>query len=194
MHRLRFSVIMLAVVLVVAGCGNGDSGPTSSKAPVPAETVKGTTSTIPAATTTAADAKTPEGSGDNVYVGGVSATGPGAEFAEVLESHVEVRITDGTAQMMIDMTFEAVWVAGDENNEPCVSTNRWVLSGTGPAAPTMNVDLFVDLYDVLAVSGCEMDPENEDEDEAMPFAGSVSNGTVTGTFFNDLFLLTAEHR
>jgi ABC-type glycerol-3-phosphate transport system substrate-binding protein len=52
MHRLRFLVVVLAVGLAVAGCGGGDSGPTSTKPTAPAETVKGTTTEAPASTET----------------------------------------------------------------------------------------------------------------------------------------------
>jgi hypothetical protein len=93
--------------------------------------------------------------------------------------------------MTIDFTFEAVWVGGDENNEPCISTDHWVLTGTGSAVPTMDVDLYLDSYELLEISGCERD-EDEDDDESIPFSGSVANGTVTGTFFSDLFVVTAE--
>jgi len=138
------------------------------------------------------DTKAPEGPGDDVYIGDVSVTAAAAEFGEVLESLVEVRITDGIAEMKIDVTFEAIWVIGDDTNEPCISTNRWVLTGTGPAVPTMDFDLFTDSVDILAISGCEMD--DEDEDKAIPFLGSVEDGTVTGIFFADLFMVTAERR
>jgi cytoskeletal protein RodZ len=110
MNRLRFSIVVLAVGLAVAGCGGGDSGPTSTKATGPAETVKGTTTTeAPASTetgkgttsttTTAADVPATGGPpADDAYIGTVSVPGEYAEMAEVLDSRVEVRITDGTAK------------------------------------------------------------------------------------------------
>jgi hypothetical protein len=150
----------------------GDSGPEtvkgtiSSEAPAVVETVRGTTST----STTVADVKAPEGAAHDIYIGSVSVTDEAGDFLEVLDSVVEISIADGSAQMMIDVTFEAIWVSGDENNEDCVSTNHWVLLGTGSAVSSMDIDLSADVNEVLAISGCEVDEEGDDE--TLPFSGS----------------------
>ena len=197
MRRFRFVIVVLAIGLTVAACGGGDSGPTSTTAPAATETVKGTTSTNAPATTEASKGTTSTSTtsaaaadANEVYIGTVSVADEYAEMAAVLDSLVEVRIGNGTADMTIDFTFEAVWVFGDENNEPCVSTDRFVLTGTGSAVPTMELDLSVDLAEVLAISGCEV--EEDEDDDTLPFSGSVTDGTVTGSFFGGLFVVTAE--
>jgi hypothetical protein len=51
----------------------------------------------------------------------------------------------------------------------------------------------METLELLEISGCERDDEDEaSADEMLPFTGSLTNESVTGTFFEDLFVVTAE--
>ncbi|MBK9179549.1 MAG: hypothetical protein IPM45_08240 [Acidimicrobiales bacterium] len=71
-----------------------------------------------------------------------------------------------------------------------MSTDRIVVSGTGPASmTTINVEFDEVSYENLEISGCSTDPTDE-EDEALSFTGTISGGVITGTVF--VFDVTAE--
>jgi len=114
------------------------------------------------------------------------------ELVTIKESSVVIAVREGTADMTVDVTFEAIWVQWEEGDEPCVSTDRIVISGTGPASTTtIEIQFDEASYETLEISGCNRstDPTDED-DEASSFTGTISGGVITGTFF--LFDVTAE--
>lgn len=129
---------------------------------------------------------------DGTYVGSLSVSDKGSEFATIINSRAEFTIADGVTDMTIDLTFKAVWVAGDGDNEPCVTTDHWILSGSGPAGPTIEIDLSVDLIELIAISGCERG--DDDDDETVPFTGTIAGDVITGSFYEGLFVISAERR
>ncbi|MDJ0923266.1 MAG: hypothetical protein QNJ77_01785 [Acidimicrobiia bacterium] len=185
--RIVTGIIVLA--LLTAGCETATVDETLDT--VASETEPTTTSTkgdVGAKTTTSA---APASSGDGIYRGEVTVAEVGKEMLAIHESSVEASDDDGVLTMRIDMVFEALWMQWDEESEPCVSTNRWVLNGTGPTNPSLELDLAVELIEVLQISGCELDESDDDDDEPIRFVGSLDGESLTGSFFEDLLLVSA---
>lgn len=140
-----------------------------------------------ASTTTSASEESPPS--DGASTGSVRPTAEAASLATVHDSSVVAVVADGTVSIAISVTFEAIWVAGDATNEPCVSTERWVMSGSAPAGPTFEIPLQMDDYELIAISGCEQSTD-DDDDEAIPFTGTIDGNTINGMIAR-LFEVTA---
>lgn len=190
----RIGSLTVLLILLATACGSGETDLTTRTFPVsttsPPAATKDSTTAAPAKTTSPASAETASG---HPYRGTVAAAGPAAEFVTVLDSAVEAVDDEGVFSIRIDVTFEAIWVVGDDNNPPCVSTDHWVFAGSGPSAAELEIGLQMETLELLEISGCERDEEDEaSADETLPFTGSLTNESVTGTFFEDLFVVTAE--
>ena len=124
-----------------------------------------------------------------IYTGTLQPAPVTAAFLTVGESHIEIVVDAGAAAIAIDVTFEAMWVPGDDNNEPCISTERFQLAGSGPVlAGEITADLAVVDLETLAIAGCES--EEGDDGETIPFRGTITGGVIEGAI-DPYFTFTA---
>ncbi len=172
---------------------NEHIGSESMEVLIDGELVAAVTTTMAEADSSAEAEAEGEETSDGIYVGTVSVAGEHSGNATVLDSRVTISIVDGIATVEIDMTTEIVWVRFEDDTEPCISTDHWVVSGSGSASSTLSVELSADAFELIAISGCERDEEDEDDGlDTVPLTATVADGFVNGSFFDGLFLFAAE--
>jgi hypothetical protein len=157
--------------------------------------------TSPTTTTPPAEAETPPPVGggtdtppEGTYVGEATFATQIPNY-KIVESLAEIAISNGQAEMVLDITFDAGLEYSDDVLT-CSAVARAVYSGSGTAGTVIEISTPQESVEILSVDGeCEDTPLShweEREGEAYTFSGTYAEGTITGAHLDGLITITAQ--
>jgi len=133
---------------------------------------------------------------DGTYVGEV-VLGIAIPNYSIVASRVEITISDGVVDIVMDSTLDAGLEYVSEGGGPdvlvCSAVARMIYTGTGVANTSIEIPIQLQSIEILSVSGeCEDSPLSHfDEAQIFIFSATYSDGTFTGQTFEGLYGFTA---
>ena len=133
---------------------------------------------------------------DGTYVGEV-VLGIAIPNYSIVASRVEITISDGVADIVMDSTLDAgleyVGEYGGTDVLVCSAVARMIYTGAGAASATIEIPISMQSIEILSVEGeCEDSPLSHfDETEIFIFSATYSDGAFTSQTFEGLYTITA---
>ncbi len=142
------------------------------------------------------EAEDPDEIADGTYVGEV-VLGIAIPNYSIVASRVEITISDGVADIVMDSTLDAgLEYHGEYGGTDvlvCSAVARMIYTGAGAASATIEIPISAQSIEILSVEGeCEDSPLSHfDETEIFIFSATYSDGAFTSQTFEGLYTITA---